>query len=195
MPIVTRSPEAKQERLYTVAEFEEFLRQPENTDRLFELIHGEIIEKMPTEEHGMIAINIGAPLTIFVKRQKLGRVGVEVRHRNAKDTYSSLMPDVSFTGGQRPMVTEGSVQQMPDLAVEIKSPDDTLKLLRQKAAYYLANGTRLVWLVIPGKRYVEIHRPDREEEIAFGSDVLDGGEVLPGFTLPVAEIFADHVGE
>ena len=105
------------------------------------------------------------------------------------------MPDISFTSGNRPLVTEGSVMQMPDLAIEIRSPDDSLKQMREKAEYYLANGSRLVWLVVPGKRYVEVHRPNQEEEIMFGSDVLDGGDVLPGFTLPIADIFADQVGE
>jgi Uma2 family endonuclease len=177
-----------------VDEFEQFLRQPENVDRLLELFNGEILEKMPTEQHGMIVMNIGAELTVFVKKYKLGRVGTEVRHRHAKDRQNSLLPDLSFTSGQRTLVTEGSVTQMPDLAIGIKSPDDTLKQLRDKAAYYLANGSRLVWLVVPGKRYVEIHRPDQEEEIVFGSDVLDGEDVLPGFTLPVSEVFADHLG-
>lgn len=180
---------------YTVDEFEQFLCQPENVDRLFELIDGEIVEKKPTQQHGMIAMNLGAELTFFVKKHKLGRVGGEVRHRTAKDTVNSLMPDISFTSGNRPLVTEGSVMQMPDLAIEIRSPDDSLKQMREKAEYYLANGSRLVWLVVPGKRYVEVHRPNQEEEIMFGSDVLDGGDVLPGFTLPIADVFADQAGE
>jgi Uma2 family endonuclease len=105
------------------------------------------------------------------------------------------MPDVSFGSGRQPMVNEGAVLQMPDLAIEIQSPDDTIKVMREKAAYYLANGTRLVLLVFPKKRYIEVYRPDEEMEILFGSDVVDGGDVLPGFTMPVAEVFADPLQE
>ena len=77
---------------------------------------------------------------------------------------------------------------MPDLAVEVKSPDDSLSKLREKAAYYLANGTLLAWLVYPKKRLVIVLTPD-SEEILTEDDTLDGGDVLPGFTLPVRDIF------
>jgi Uma2 family endonuclease len=183
------------QREYTVDEFEQFLRAPENLDRLFELIHGEIIEKMPTEEHGYIAGLFVTKLNNFVLPQKLGIVAVEARHRVPKDKRNSRMPDVSFGSGRQPMVNEGAVLQMPDLAIEIQSPDDTIKVMREKAAYYLANGTRLVLLVFPKKRYIEVYRPDEEMEILFGSDVVDGGDVLPGFTMPVAEVFADPLQE
>jgi Uma2 family endonuclease len=183
--------EQLQQREVTVEEFEQFLRAPENLDRLFELIYGEIVEKMPTEEHGYIAGLFVTKLNQFVLPQKLGIVAVEARHRVPQDKRNSRMPDVSFRSGRHPMVKEGAVLQMPDLAIEIQSPDDTIKVMREKAAYYLANGTRLVLLVFPKKRYIEVYRPGEEMEILFGSDVLEGGDVLPGFTLPVAEVFAD----
>jgi Uma2 family endonuclease len=84
---------------------------------------------------------------------------------------------------------------MPDLAVEIKSPDDTVKELREKAAYYLANGARLVWLIYPAKHMVEVYTPDGDVEILVEGDLLTGGDVLPGFSLPVAEVFADPLAE
>ncbi len=177
------------ERQVTTEEFEAFLQLPENQDRLFELIHGEIVEKMPTEEHGVIVINIGIAIGVFVKQHKLGRVGAEIRYKMPKDRCNSRTPALSFNSGQRPVVREGSVPQMPELAVEIKSPNDTTKQLREKADYYLANGARLVWLVFPGKRYVEVYTPDDEMEVMFGDDRLDGGDVLPGFTMPVADMF------
>lgn len=84
------------ERQLTTEEFETFLQLPENEERLFELIHGEIVEKIATEEHGVIALTIGAFLRVFVKQHNLGRVGVEVRHQLPKDHYNSRLPDVSF---------------------------------------------------------------------------------------------------
>lgn len=179
----------------TVDEFEHFLRQPENQDGLFELINGEIVEKMPTEEHGEITTNIVVPLGGFVRQHNLGRVVVEVRYRIPRDQHNARQPDISFTSGHRPRVNKGAVLHMPDLAIEIQSPDDSIKAMREKAAYYLANGTQLVWLVFPQKRYIEVYRPGEEMEILFGSDVLEGGDLLPGFTLSVTEVFADPVAE
>jgi Uma2 family endonuclease len=177
------------DRQVTTTDFERFLQLPENEDRLFELIAGEIVEKMATEEHGVIALNIGALLRAFVKQHSLGRVGVEIRHQLPKDHYNSRLPDVSFTSGTRSVIRKGGLPQMPDLAVEIQSPDDSIKKMRNKANYYLANGTRLVWLVFPSKRYVEVYQLDSEMEVLFGDDQLDGVDVLPGFTMSVADVF------
>jgi Uma2 family endonuclease len=175
----------------TVDEFEHFLRQPENQEGLFELIHGEIVEKMPTLEHGYLAALFATKLNIFALPQRLGFAAVEARYGISADKRNSRMPDVSFLLAGQPLVTTGAVPRMPDLAIEIQSPDDSIKAMREKAAYYLTHGTRLVWLVFPKKRYIEVYRPDEEMEILFGSDSLEGGDLLPGFTLPVAEVFAD----
>ena len=180
-----------QKRKYTVAEFEQLFNQAEHGDRLLELIHGEIVEKMPTEEHGVVAGNVFAPLHNFVTPRRLGRVGFEVRHRPPADDYNSRLPDISFSSIRRPIVTKGSVPTMPDLAVEVQSPDDSIKEMREKATYYLANGAKLVWLVYPRKRIIEVYSANGEIDILHENDILSGEEVLPGFTLPVAHIFAD----
>lgn len=179
------------ERKYTVEEFEQLFAQAEHGDRLLELIHGEIVEKMPTEEHGIVAGNAVFALRSYVQLHKSGRVGVEVRHRIPNDEWNSRMPDVSYSTARRALVTKGSVPTMPDLAVEVQSPDDTIKAMREKATYYLANGAKLVWLVYPRKRIVEVYTADGEIDILHESDTLSGAEVLPDFTLPVAELFAD----
>lgn len=179
----------------TVAEFERFLRSPENLDRLFELINGAIVEKMPTQEHGLVATNLVIALGSFVKARKLGRVGVEVRHQLPQDNANSRMPDVSFTSVRQPLVTQGSVPQMPDLAIEIQSPDDTIKQLREKAAYYLEHGARLVWLIYPRKRFIEVYSLDNDVEILLEGDLLTGADVLPDFLMPVVDIFADPLAD
>ncbi|MEZ4865475.1 MAG: Uma2 family endonuclease [Caldilineaceae bacterium] len=183
------------ERSYTITEFEQFLRLPENRDRLLELINGKIVEKMPTEERGMIASNINIELGSFVKRHKVGRVGIEVRHQVHSDSLNSRLLDISFTRAQRPVVKRGGVPHFPNIAIEIKSPDDSVKQFRDKAEYYLANGVELVWLVYPQQRMVEVYSLDGDVEILFEGDLVTGGEVLPGFELPVAEIFADPLAE
>lgn len=132
------------EKQITVAEFEQLLALPQNQDRLLELIHGEVVEKMPTEEHGRLSGNIVTSLNNFVKPRRLGRVGTEVRHHDAEDTLNARLPAISFTSAKRPLVTRGAVPHLPDLAIEIKSPDDTVRHLREKADYYLANGVQQV---------------------------------------------------
>ena len=180
--------------LYTVEAFEALADSPQNVDRLLELVNGEIVEKMPTEDHGVITINISTPLATFAHSRKLGRVAVEVRYRRPGDEYNARIPDISFSSAKRPIVKEGSVPELPDLAVEVQSPRQSLKELREKAHYFLANGTRLFWLVIPAKQLVEVYTAD-EELVLNIDDTLSGGVVLPEFTLAVRDIFRDPLEE
>jgi Uma2 family endonuclease len=99
------------------------------------------------------------------------------------------LPDISVHLTDAPIVKKGPVLAMPDFAVEVKSPTNTLKGLREKAAFYLEKGCQIVWLVNPEKRIVEVYTPDKDIEILLDSDIVDGGDVLPGFTLPVAALF------
>lgn len=187
--------ERQAQRPYTVDEFEHDYLSPENSNRLFELIHGEVHEKMPTEEHGFLAGYIITMINNYALPQRLGIAGVEIRHRLPEDKRNSRLPDVSFTKGKRAMVKQGSVAAMPDLAVEIKSSTDTITEMRETAAYYVANGSRLVWLVYPNYRLVEVYRPEADVEILGEADTLTGGDVLPGFTLSVRTLFADPLAD
>lgn len=178
-----------QHKKVTISEFERFLAAPENRERLFELVNGEIVEKVVTQEHGIIAGFFVTELNLYLRQNKIGRVGVEVRHQVVGDEENDRRPDVSFTRDlDKPITKVGAVPYMPDLAIEIKSPDDTFKEMREKARYYLAHGSRLVWLVFPEKRIVEVYSPT-EEQVLTENDTLTGGEVLPGFSLAVRSIF------
>ena len=83
---------------------------------------------------------------------------------------------------------------MPDLAVEIVSPSNSVKELRRKAAIYLQNGTQLVWIVMPGKNSVEVCRmkdgAGMTREIVESTGTLSGEQVLPGFELGLPRLFA-----
>lgn len=179
------------EQLYTVADFESFISLPQNTDRHFELINGEIVEKMPTEEHSLIIGDIYFPLRTFVDQHNLGRVAFEVRRKMPGDDHNARLPDVEFTAKERllPVVRQGAVPQMPDLVVEVKSPDDSLLKLREKAVYYLSNGARLVWLVFPDRQQIEVHTAHSAVATLGIDDTIDGMDVIPGFSLPVRDIF------
>lgn len=175
----------------TVEEFERTTALPENIDRSFELIDGEMVEKMPTEEHGSLIVILGARLLLFVRQHKLGIVTTDARHRVAEDKHNDFRPDISYISFARKgeIVRRGVVPLMPDLAVEVKSPDDSAVLMRKKAAYYIENGSMLVWLIFPLKRTVEVYTADGDLRILNDGDTLDGADVLPGFTMPVRELF------
>ena len=180
---------AEKHQFYTAEEFEAFIAQPEQAGRLFELINGEIVEKMPTQLHGLIAGLIATFLNLFGLKNALGWVMVEARYKLPDDDVNDYIPDVSFVSkGKGALVEKGPAPYMPDIAVEIKSPDESLPDMRKKAAYYLENGSQIVWLVYTERRLVIVLTAD-SEDILSENESLDGGNVLPGFTLPVRDIF------
>jgi Uma2 family endonuclease len=162
--------------------------------KLLELIHGRIVEKMPTQLHGAIAGQFVRRLLNHIDDYEIeGVAGVEVRHQMPNDPYNSRLPDVSFQYQHRDdMVMQGAVPQMPDIAIEIQSPNDSIDELREKMLYYLQNGTRLGWIAYPETQTIDVCTLVNEqlhvETLGMG-DVLTGGEVLPHFRIPVAKIF------
>ena len=175
-------------QLYSDDDFEAFLKLPENSDRLFELIDGEIVEKMPTTEHGVIAALFATFINIYLFTNPIGWVAVESRHHPAKDKRNDRLPDICFVNKDRSITKRGSAPYIPDLCIEIQSPDDSAKKMADKATFYLANGAKMVWLVYPGKQLVETLTLDNRELLGI-EDTIDGGDVVPGFRLPVKQIF------
>lgn len=182
---------AIRERLYTVDEFWEIISRPENADRKLELINGEIVEDIPTEEHGFTSTNLVTAVGIHVKANELGRVVNSTSYKNPADVYNNRIPDISFTRTERlkPLVTQGASTQMPDLVIEVRSPGNTRKGLQEKAVYFIQNGVLLVWIVYPQEKLVEVYRPGQSMESFAIEDTLDGEGVLPGFRLVLHELF------
>lgn len=101
-------------------------------------------------------------------------------------------PDLAFVRTERLPVGEdeaGFWHLAPDLAVEIISPSETAQSIEGKVQDYLTAGTRLVWLLFPALRVVVEHRPDGSARRYSDDQSLDGGDVVPGFTLPLAHLF------
>ena len=183
------------ERVYDVDSFWHFACQPENANERFELIHGELVEMpQPAEEHGFIAGEIYHYIRLFDPQRKLGIPTVEAGYYSEEDRSTVLGPDVAFrrTDGSTPPQKKWA-PTMPDLAVEIKSPSNTVAELREKAAIYLRRETQLVWIVIPDRKGVEVCRLNDSGDIQsefIGSDgALSGESVLPGFQLELARLF------
>ncbi len=187
---------AIQERLYTVDDVRRLAQLPENEDKHLYLIDGELFWEMaPGYRHGRLAGHIFRFLMNYAEAHDLGDGSVESGYYPADDRHTLLGPDVAFLRKENAPRDdhEKFVPRMPDLAVEIQSPGNTLAELRRKAAVYLARGTELVWLVLPERAAVEVWRigPDGEPltETVARDGSLSGEPVLPGFSLELRRLF------
>lgn len=175
------------DKTYTIEEFDTYAA--DRPDQLLELINGRIVEKVVGLKHGKIVLKIGARLVIWTEQHNIkGHYGTEVHHRLPDDDKNKVMPDVSFQYSETE-AGSGIVIGMPDFVVEVKSPRDSYDDMRDKARFYLANGTRLVWLIYPPRRIVEVYFADETSELFDKDQVLSGGDVLPGFEMAVSDIF------
>lgn len=161
----------------------------------FELINGELTHMSPAGYgHDKIAFKIAFRIGQFVEPRKLGDVvGSSAGFR--LDKANVLSPDAGYVSRERRIQSntpeEGFFRGVPDLAVEVISPSERKTRIRTKIRKYFARGTRLVWLVYPRRREVEVYTSPDTMSLVAGDDTLDGGDVLPGFRLPLADIFED----
>ncbi len=186
---------AIQQRLYTVDDVWELAHQPDNINH-YELIEEELFEMPPPGyEHGRLAVEISHYIWSFVKERDLGKVTVETGYHPSDSRHTLLSPDVAFLSSAkmpRPL-PEKYIPIMPDLAIEILSPTDTLRKARRKAALYLRHGTQLVWIVLPAEKGVDVCRsvdgPRLNIEFVGQESSLSGEQVLPGFELKLELLF------
>jgi Uma2 family endonuclease len=142
----------------------------------------------------VVAGVIFAALNAFVEAERLGvcfpdNTGFLLPELG--DTVRS--PDAAFVGAGKLSVEgigAGWVAVAPDLVVEVLSPSETASELDEKLRDYRSAGTRLVWVIDPAKRVVSVRAADAPERWLSEGDTLDGGEVLPGFTIAVSRLFA-----
>ncbi|MBI5931660.1 MAG: Uma2 family endonuclease [Chloroflexi bacterium] len=189
---------ALQEKDYTADDLWEISHLPENDGKRIYLIEGALYEMPPTSWlHGDVAMEVGRQISNHVKGQKLGRVtAAETGFNLAPGT--SLAPDVGFIAAERvpkELPPKGYVPFAPDLAVEVVSPGNDAEEISAKIQKYLQYGTRMVWIIYPNQRRVEVYRPAEEQTatVTFveADGVVDGGDVLPGFHLKLSDIFPD----
>ena len=172
---------------------EELFELPDDGGRC-ELVNGEIIRMTPTgAEHGVVTALIGHLIQEFVTAHAFGLCcGSETGFILQRDPDVVRAPDAAFVASGRipeTGVPVGYWPFAPDLAVEVVSPSDRLADVHAKIVDYLAAGTRLVWLVEPETRMVHVYRSARQVDVLGMDDVLDGGDVLPGFRSPVRNLF------
>lgn len=160
---------------------EEYLAFAERyPDKRFDFIDGEIVEVSPKPLHGRIQTILAAALEAYTQKNRVGLVYTEVLHVLGDDKY---IPDVCIN-----QASDADYLTTPPLmAVEIRSDSQSRKAQRQKAQEYIAHGVRMAVLILPGES-IEIYQPDRDPQILGMDAVLDGGDVLPGFTIVAKEL-------
>jgi Uma2 family endonuclease len=113
-----------------------------------------------------------------------------VLHRSddGKDTVRA--PDVGFVSKARlpAGLPKGYIPFAPDLAVEVVSPNDKAAEIQTKIGEYLRYGVRLIWVLYPDNQSIVVHTKEGARTLTV-DDTLDGGDVLPGFSLPVRDLF------
>ena len=159
-----------------------------------ELIDGVLKEKVSAgAEDSFIGIRLGGELDRHARRHHLGRVGgtdggVLIR-RNPDNVRE---PDVFFVSVERlplDVRVQGYLEVVPELVVEIVSPSDSNQDVSEKIAMWLDLGVSMALEVRPATRSILVRRPGLPPVTLSGDDALDGGDILPGFTLPLSEIF------
>jgi Uma2 family endonuclease len=162
-----------------------------------ELIDGFLVEKAMGFRESLLAAAIIHHLMSFILPKKLGLVGAPDAIMRVRKNQLRL-PDVSFITWARLLEGDAHLKKIapfgPDLAVEVLSESNTRKEIDQKRNEFFAAGTKLIWVINPKTRTAEVYndptRPNHMTPIR-ETDALDGGEVLPGFRLPLADLFAD----
>jgi Uma2 family endonuclease len=146
----------------------------------------------PGHEHSRLAFRFGSRLGPYVEEHDLGDVSTDDGFRLASDPDTVRSPDLAFVRSERLPehdAVDGFIHGSPDLVVEVISPNDLYTEVDVKVGEWLAGGARLVVVVNPRRRTVAVHRPDRSISVLGIDDVLSGEDVVPGWTLPVRDLF------
>lgn len=174
----------------TKLSFEEFRKLPEREGRIYELDEGTLLmEPSPAARHNLIRQRIAMQLMQFVDSKQLGIVLEEMDFRLTSDTVRN--PDVAFvTKGHVDLIDldVSPIEGAPALAVEVISPSNSAEDIAKKTQQYLRAGSRIVWIVYPKLRLVEMHSSEGVRQVR-ELEVLKEEFLLPGFSLSLTYIF------
>ena len=171
---------------------EEFARIP-NDDHHYELVEGRVIRMSPPGiRHGLVSTRIAFLLSQHIEVHHVGVVITPGGFKLATNPDTVREPDVAFVRRDRISgagVPDGFWPGPPDLAVEIRSPGDRQSEILAKVHDYLDRGVRLVWVIDPKEQTVTVHRRHSVPETLGVTDVLEGGDVVAGFSCAIQRIF------
>ncbi len=161
----------------------------------YELVEGVLHQMAPAgEEHGGVIFTVTVSLGNYINTHKSGKgYGAETGFILTRNPDTVRAPDIAFVRQERVQETPVSPsfrRGAPDVAIEVMSPNDHYTEVDEKVQHWLGAGTRMVIVINPRKRQVSVHYPNTASLLLTEADTLDGGDVLPGWRLPVREIFA-----
>ncbi|HYM62773.1 MAG TPA: Uma2 family endonuclease [Thermoanaerobaculia bacterium] len=167
---------------------EDLSRLPDEGNR-YELVEGELRTMSPSSgRHGMLAGRIAAHLGSYVRAAGLGEVVVaEAGFLLRKDPDTVRCPDVGFVAKGR-AIEDAFITGAPDLAIEVISPSDAYSDVITKVRDYLGAGCRMVILIDPRRQSATVHTSDTTVHLS-AADAIDGDAVIPGWKLPLRELF------
>jgi Uma2 family endonuclease len=173
------------------------LRILDHENRLFELVDGVLVEKPMGWRESFLTMFLVGELAGYLRSHDLGVLtGPDGPVRLALRLVR--MPDIAFFVWDhfpnRELSPEAIPSLAPDLAIEVLSKSNTIREIQRKIREYFEAGTRLVWIVDPQARTVEVYTRQDRSKLLTESQTLDGGDVLPGFTLSLSDLFA-RLGE
>ena len=172
---------------------EAFMALPDDGHH-YEIINGELIDMGNSGAlHGYVCSLALAALAGYILPKKLGVIldsstAFKMKNGNKRS------PDIAFFAKERlqgmAVLPSGYLEGAPDLAVEVLSPGNTVEEIEDKLTEYFENGSRLVWVIHPTQHYVLVYRSAQEpDRLLKEKDSLDGEEVIPGFSLTIADLF------
>jgi Uma2 family endonuclease len=168
---------------------EEYLANPAYEHS--EYVNGEVVPlNVGSKPHGRIQGRCFRRLDEYLDTIKRGYAGTEVSCRliiNGEVRFR--LPDVALVLHDK-SADARFVEGAPDLVVEIRSPQDTIASLFRKMTDYFANGAKLGWVIIPEERSVVVLTNGLPSRAFLDGETLDGGDVLPGLSIPVSDLFA-----
>ncbi len=145
---------------------------------------------MPDRAHSAIQFFLAAVLFPFLSRTGIGRGFTEFRCIfGPPGGQRAYVPDLTYVAMEH-LTDDRYLRMAPDLAVEILSHDQDMARFVDKIQFYLGHGVRLVWVIDPTRATIAVLVPGQDARVLTIGNTLDGGEVLPGFSVPVADIFA-----
>ncbi len=161
-------------------------------DVRMELVAGAVFTSpLAYTEHGSIAANLTASVGWYIHHHQLGDAYMRTGFITAREPDTVLAPDIAYIQASRVPAPEPPFwgRVVPDLVAEVITAGDRITEIDAKVALWLAAGVRLVWVVWPQIRMVRVYEPPAPVQEIDDTQMLTGGAVLPGFTIPVAEIF------
>lgn len=173
----------------------EFIGLPEEAEYRLELSRGRLVrEPRPGAKHSWIVTRLIVRLSNHAEDRGLGLVFTDTGFELADDPPTVRIPDLAFIAEENlpAEIPSGFWRIPPELAVEVLSPSNTAEEIHEKVLEYLQAGSRLVWVVDPRNRSVLAYRSRDDIRILTEGDALEGADVLPGFQLPIADLFAPH---